>query len=250
MIHFQCHTCGAHLRAKDSQAGQSFACANCRTTVEVPDADFFREGDGDDGDSRDADLPVAASAEAADKSDDWWSDVPASPPPEPLPREAPETSEAEALALPPPEAKEEKEEAKQPPTGLGKIFPDLADPIKSKAILPGAAMVMVSIMSMMLALAAVPVLMFSLYMGIYHPENYDACSTSLAMLWTIGCGIYYAMALVRAMHFLLLIDREQAMIGAMMMLVPCNPCWLLGLPAGLWALSVLRNEEVRKAFEK
>jgi hypothetical protein len=105
-------------------------------------------------------------------------------------------------------------------------------------------------MSLMVALAAVPVLMVSLYMAIYHPESYDACTTSFAMLWTIGCGIYYAMALVRAMHLLLLIDREQAMIGAIMMLVPCGPCWLLGLPAGLWALSALRDEEVRKAFKK
>jgi hypothetical protein len=245
MIHFQCHACGAHLRAKESQAGQSFGCAKCGTRVDVPDVTFLSE-------PRDTATAVNESRPETAAESDWWSDVPSTPPPDPLPALAPETSEAAALALPPPDPNDEAKKKPQdvPRTKLGKIFPDLDDPVKRKVILPGAAMIFTAILSLMLAVLAVPTLMVSLYLVMYRPESYDACATSGAMLWTIGCGIYYAMALVRAVHMLLLTDREQAMIGAMMMLVPCGPCWLLGLPTGLWALSALRDEQVRRAFKK
>jgi hypothetical protein len=36
-----------------------------------------------------------------------------------------------------------------------------------------------------------------------------------------------------------------------MALIPClGPCYILGIPAGIWALVVLARPEVREAFDR
>jgi hypothetical protein len=39
-----------------------------------------------------------------------------------------------------------------------------------------------------------------------------------------------------------------AMTGAIIALVPCSACWLLGLPFGIWALVTLNKPDVKRAF--
>ncbi|MDP8924982.1 MAG: hypothetical protein M3O34_19215 [Chloroflexota bacterium] len=39
-----------------------------------------------------------------------------------------------------------------------------------------------------------------------------------------------------------------AMAGAILAIVPCGPCCLLGLPFGIWAILVLIDDEVKQAF--
>jgi hypothetical protein len=38
------------------------------------------------------------------------------------------------------------------------------------------------------------------------------------------------------------------MVASIFAMLPCNPCCLLGLPIGIWALVVLSNEDVKDAF--
>jgi hypothetical protein len=38
------------------------------------------------------------------------------------------------------------------------------------------------------------------------------------------------------------------MVGAITAVLPCGPCWILGLPVGIWALVVLSRAEVKEAF--
>jgi hypothetical protein len=40
-----------------------------------------------------------------------------------------------------------------------------------------------------------------------------------------------------------------ALAGAIVAMLPANYCWLLGLPFGIWALTVLRRPEVAVAFD-
>jgi hypothetical protein len=41
-----------------------------------------------------------------------------------------------------------------------------------------------------------------------------------------------------------------SMAGAVLAMVPClSPCCLLGLPIGIWAVMVLLDDEVRRAFD-
>ena len=39
-----------------------------------------------------------------------------------------------------------------------------------------------------------------------------------------------------------------AMTGVIVSLLPCNPCCLVGLPIGIWALVVMNNQDVKDAF--
>lgn len=40
-----------------------------------------------------------------------------------------------------------------------------------------------------------------------------------------------------------------SMAGAIVAMIPCfGPCWILGLPIGIWAILVLIDEEVKRAF--
>jgi hypothetical protein len=250
MIQFRCDACGAYLRAKESLAGKAFACATCGKKVVVPAADFPAA----QSQSQPAEDELDSAAEDKAPGDEWWSEVRDKPAPSPL--DAPRDAQREAKALGMPTGAPSSEEAppkhakEKPRTKLGAIFPDLDDPIKRKAILPGAAMIFVSMMALLLAAACVPALLWSYYHAAIGTMGYDGCAVGMSVFWTICCGVYYVQVLVRGVHLLLLSDREQAMIGALMALVPCSPCFVFGLPVGLWALSVLRDEQVRKAFKK
>ncbi len=39
-----------------------------------------------------------------------------------------------------------------------------------------------------------------------------------------------------------------SMAGAILAMIPCGPCCLVGLPFGIWAILVLIDEEVKRAF--
>lgn len=43
-------------------------------------------------------------------------------------------------------------------------------------------------------------------------------------------------------------NHGSAMTAAIIAVLPCSPCWILGLPFGIWALTVLGKEEIREAF--
>ena len=41
-----------------------------------------------------------------------------------------------------------------------------------------------------------------------------------------------------------------AVIGSILAMLPCHPAFLIGLPIGLWSLSVLARPEVKAAFHE
>lgn len=43
-------------------------------------------------------------------------------------------------------------------------------------------------------------------------------------------------------------NHGQAMTASIVALIPCNFCWLLGLPIGIWALVTLTRNDVKEAF--
>jgi hypothetical protein len=40
-----------------------------------------------------------------------------------------------------------------------------------------------------------------------------------------------------------------SMAGAVLAMLPCTPCCLLGIPMGIWALLVLIDDEVKRSFD-
>jgi predicted Ser/Thr protein kinase len=51
-----------------------------------------------------------------------------------------------------------------------------------------------------------------------------------------------------ASNMLNLRSRSLAVTGAILAMIPCTPCFIIGLPVGIWALVVLMDPEVREAF--
>jgi len=43
--------------------------------------------------------------------------------------------------------------------------------------------------------------------------------------------------------------RTMAMVGAICAIIPANSCCCIGLPIGIWALTILMNTDVKAAFE-
>jgi serine/threonine protein kinase len=63
-----------------------------------------------------------------------------------------------------------------------------------------------------------------------------------------GSLLFGVFILIGALNMLQLRSYGWAMAGAIMAVIPCSPCWLVGLPVGIWALSILMNPGVRDAF--
>lgn len=56
-------------------------------------------------------------------------------------------------------------------------------------------------------------------------------------------------AFVGALKMKSLQSHTLAMVSAILIMIPCNcPCCILGIPAGIWALVVLMNPDVKAAF--
>ena len=53
---------------------------------------------------------------------------------------------------------------------------------------------------------------------------------------------------VGALNMLRLRSHAWALCGEVLALLPCGPWWLVSLPVGIWALSVLTAPEVKAAF--
>ena len=59
-----------------------------------------------------------------------------------------------------------------------------------------------------------------------------------------------AVIFVGALNMKRLRNYQLAKIGAILSVIPCvGPCYLLGIPFGIWALSVLSDPDVQKAFD-
>jgi hypothetical protein len=63
---------------------------------------------------------------------------------------------------------------------------------------------------------------------------------------SIGWGIVVIAASIQMLN---LRTRGFAFAGAIVAMIPCNLCCLLGLPFGIWALVVLSRDDVKNAFQ-
>jgi hypothetical protein len=63
----------------------------------------------------------------------------------------------------------------------------------------------------------------------------------------ISSGSLIVVGAVKMLH---LRSHRWAMAAAVLALLPYGPAWLLGLPAGIWALVVLTTPGVKAAFDR
>jgi hypothetical protein len=62
--------------------------------------------------------------------------------------------------------------------------------------------------------------------------------------------IFDTVVLMGAYNLHKLKSRQVAMIGAIVACIPCcGPCIILGIPFGIWALVLLNDDQIKKAFD-
>ena len=74
----------------------------------------------------------------------------------------------------------------------------------------------------------------------YRSGQYAGATVSL--IWGI-------IVTIGGICFTTLRAHGMAKTGAIFALLPCNPCCLLGLPFGIWALNVMKDRDVYDAFQ-
>jgi hypothetical protein len=83
---------------------------------------------------------------------------------------------------------------------------------------------------------------------------YQSGQTSAPLLEACGLGvptlIIYPLALLAASRMKKLQSHRLAMTSAILVMLPCSPAFLFGIPVGLWAVMVLQDEGVKRAFER
>lgn len=256
MIQFQCDGCRTFLRAAADKAGKRVVCPHCGAKTDVPDVAFPAE------EAEPSSELLDASGGAGEGSEDWFSEMGEAgdlsglkePETEPVAEEAAMETSAEEppeapLSQPPVERK-----ADEPDEPLVKLwqrrFPDFDDPVRRKVLWPAVGVLGVSVVSLCIALAYTPLVIWQVQQVLIGAPDADASAASTGMVWTIASSVYYIIALSRGIHLLLMTDHQHALLAAAMVMAPCGPCCVLGLPIGVYALTVLREEDVQKAFDQ
>jgi DNA-directed RNA polymerase subunit RPC12/RpoP len=260
MIQFQCDACEAFLRARDDKAGRRVRCPHCGAKVHVPDPDFSGEhsppkdaagellgevsGAGQGGDAWSEEMAVAEDlSDLVEPKTEW----PAAPAPV-------EEAAGGASAEPDEEQKAENAEASTAETEQAArreyYLPKLDDPLRRKVFWPAVGVLTVTLASLLLSLLYIPIIAWQAYHVLNGTQGFDGCFVGALMFWTIISSLFYIVVLSRAIHMLLMTDHEQAMVSAGLVMLPCSLCCVVGIPVGLWAFTVLRDEDVKKAFKK
>jgi hypothetical protein len=79
-------------------------------------------------------------------------------------------------------------------------------------------------------------------------EADDVSSVLNLLMGLVQLGVSLVM-LVGAINMLKLRNRGLAMAGAILGMIPViSPCCILGLPFGIWSVTVMNDPEVQRAF--
>jgi len=71
------------------------------------------------------------------------------------------------------------------------------------------------------------------------------------MIWGVVMLGANIVTLIGGLRMQRLTGYSFARIGAIIAIIPCvSPCLLLGIPFGIWGMSALNDQDVRKAFDE
>ena len=75
--------------------------------------------------------------------------------------------------------------------------------------------------------------------------------TAIRMGWSTLMLVTSAIILFGSFQMKSLRNRTLAMVACVLAIIPClGPCFILGIPFGIWGLRVMRDDEVQAAFER
>ncbi len=108
------------------------------------------------------------------------------------------------------------------------------------------AIAMIVLASVCLGVLVLVILIFGVALAV--GAEFEAKNTVQMFLGVIQL-IVSVLMLVGGINMLKLQNRGMAMAGAILGMIPAiSPCCLLGLPFGIWAISVLNDPQIQRAF--
>jgi hypothetical protein len=99
-----------------------------------------------------------------------------------------------------------------------------------------------------LAIATSMLVLVLVLAGAHMPGRFNKNDPALNGLSAVIGIVWSIVILVAASTMKGLSSYRFAMAGAIVAMLPCHCCFLLGLPFGIWALIVINKPEVRSAF--
>jgi hypothetical protein len=131
---------------------------------------------------------------------------------------------------------------------------DLADEVRGRLMGPAIGLIVTSALSLLLIVLA---LLFDLWLlgsGVGAQINRrqgDMAEVTIMvrMGWSLLILVCNILSLVGGVKMLSLQGYSSARTGCILAVIPCvGPCFILGLPFGIWGLVVLNKPNVREAF--
>ncbi len=207
-IEFRCTQCSKLLRTADDTAGKKAKCPECGAVLDVP-ASGAPVGSG----------PFGTPGQPSDSPSHFQ------PPSRPV--------------------------APGPSPGQPGPSPFSEEVILAKVRPPAIALLVTAILSLFLVLAdVIAVVMAEALPGaIQAPPGFEAAlRPEFIIPRSIFAAILYVVMLIGALKMMRLENYGLSMAAAIIGMLPCGCCCIIGLPFGIWSLVVLSGVDVRAAF--
>jgi predicted Zn finger-like uncharacterized protein len=230
-IVIQCPSCERSLRVPDNLLGRNVKCPSCSTTFTAED-------------------PAAAPPPPAEEE---------APPERPSRRrraaEEPEESYEEERpsrrGRPRPEPEDEEDDDEERPRRRRRRRGGWREEEAKAAVSgPAIALMIAGILGLVMGGLNIIVAVVNLAGGGGGPGggNPDPANLVGQVIGAFVSLIWGGIVTAGAVQMKRLHGFGSAMTASIVALLPCNPCCLLGLPFGIWALVVLNRQEVKDAF--
>lgn len=227
-LEFNCQYCNSRLRVPENTAGRRARCPACGAEQTIPDGGASGLAPA----ARASNTPHASSSQFAPPlHTETEYAIPPLEDPLASPYQAPRAPDIRPQSpLVPPASRVAAEER-----------------IRAPAI---AMIVLSSVCLVLLGLGLI--LFFALFAVAEAPRN-DGGAVFIPLafeliMYILSCSIALLM-LIGGINMLKLRNRGLAMAGAILGMIPViSPCCLLGIPFGIWSISVMNDPEVQRAF--
>ncbi len=241
-ILIQCPSCERRLRVPDNLLGKQVKCPSCQTTFTA----------AEDGESEETLRSPAEERPAVTPRR-----RPAAPPPEEDEGYEEERPSRASRRRPPDEEDEEQEEdyeeEDRPRRRRRRRRRSTAD-AEGAVAGPAIALLITGILGVLVGVVNI-IFQVANPNGAGQPfggpPGGGAPDASFRVGQMIGAGLSLVLPILvtaGAIQMKRLQGYGLAMTAAIVAMVPCTPCCLLGLPFGIWALVVLAREDVKRAF--
>lgn len=120
---------------------------------------------------------------------------------------------------------------------------------------PAIALIVASAISLLFLLLSLAFSAWLVFSGVADemrqpPGMSKESQVVIRMIWNVMMQVTHVLILLGAIRMRRLKSPTLSRMSCILAVIPClGPCFLLGIPFGIWGLVVMNDPEVRRAFE-